>query len=125
VVLGGRGSLARCLVVWMSGTVVLAAAGRGLGPPVTACWVHRRSLDALPLDQALTRLAAVVLLVGAVWGWLGLTSTVIEAMSARSRGKGPEMRLISRNMRRSFEASAAGLGIDRRGRIERRTTRPA
>ena len=79
MVLGGRGSLTRCLVMWMSGTAVLAAAGRGLGPTVTACWGHRRSLDTLALDQALTGLAAAVLLVAAAWGWLGLTTTVLEA----------------------------------------------
>jgi hypothetical protein len=79
VVLGSRGSLGRCLLVWVTGTSILGAVARTVLPVAGEGWSHRAAPSALPLDRALVDLAAVVLVGCAVWAWLALTVTVLEA----------------------------------------------
>jgi hypothetical protein len=86
VLLGDRGSRRRCLIVWVSGTGVLVAAGLPLLPAAHTAWADRSQVDALPLDRVLATLAGCALLVCLVWAWIGLCAAVVEAR----RGPGPE-----------------------------------
>lgn len=79
MLLGSRGSRWRCLLVWSSGTSVLAALAVVLGPGAGELWAARASLGALPLDRALLDLASCVLQGCVGWAWLALSATVVEA----------------------------------------------
>ena len=79
MLLGDRGSRWRCLLVWVSGTSSLALVALLLRPEACRAWAARGSLDAMPLDRALTLLAACALLGSVAWTWLALTATVVEA----------------------------------------------
>lgn len=81
--LGNRGDsgparAGRCLLVWLSGTSLLATVGR-LTRPAAAPALHG-SLAHERLDRALVELAALTLLGCLAWGWLALTVTVVEAV---------------------------------------------
>jgi hypothetical protein len=94
VALGNRGSLARCLLIWSCATSAVTGAGRLTGPSLRAgvsALVQQR-LDAVPLDGALTDLAAALLLGCAAWLWLGTSYVVLEALRGRAPGpeRGPE-----------------------------------
>ena len=79
MLLGDRGSRWRCLFVWMSGTSSLGAAAFLLRATARRAWADRCSFGALPLDRALSEIAAGVLLGCLAWGWLVLTAAVAEA----------------------------------------------
>ena len=91
--LGRCGRLARCLLVWLAGTSVLAAGAGVVLPHALEGWSRRGSLTSLPLDRALSDLAAAVLLACGAWAWLALSGTVLEAghgrAVARERVAGP------------------------------------
>jgi hypothetical protein len=91
--LGRCGRLARCLLVWVAGTSVLAAGAGVVLPHALEGWSRRGSLTSLPLDRALSDLAAAVLLACGAWAWLALSGTVLEAghgrAVARERVAGP------------------------------------
>jgi len=81
MLLGNRGSAWRCLLVWV---VATGLAGLGAAWSVVTArptWSAARAgaLDALPLDRALTGLAATALLGCALWAWAVTTVTVLEA----------------------------------------------
>jgi hypothetical protein len=63
----------------MSGTSTLGSVALLACPEAARLVGTRTSLSTLPLDQALVGLAACVLLLCAVWAWLGLSATVVEA----------------------------------------------
>ena len=77
--LGDRGSRSRCLLVWASGSSTLAVVVLLAGRDVGRLWRARASLGAVPLDVALVEVAACVVVACAVWAWLALTATVVEA----------------------------------------------
>ena len=81
MILGSRGSRSRCLVVGSGATAALVVTGWVTRAGVTdaATAVARHRLDLLPLDRALTDLAAAVLLGCAAWLWLLTSYVVLEA----------------------------------------------
>ena len=76
MVLGDRGSRWRCLLVWASGTSTLALVTLLVLPRARPVWT---SLPARPLDAALVDVSACVVLGCALWVWLALTATVVQA----------------------------------------------
>ena len=76
MVLGDRGSRWRCLLVWASGTSTLALVTLLVLPRARPVWT---SLPARPLDAALVDVSACVVLGCALWAWLALTATVVQA----------------------------------------------
>jgi nucleoid-associated protein YgaU len=81
MLLGNRGSRWRCLIVWSMATTSAALAAGWSTAVAHPAWsaVRTGQLDALPLDRALTGLAATALLGCAVWAWVVTTVTVLEA----------------------------------------------
>lgn len=79
--LGSRDSRMRCLAVWIGATAGLLATWwltrAGLGDAAVVIVRHR--LGMLPLDRALTDLAAALLLGCGCWLWLVTTYVVLEA----------------------------------------------
>lgn len=66
----------------MAGTCVLAGPALVAGAMLVHSWNAGPSPAALPLDRALTELSAGVLVGCALWAWVGLTATVLEAVLA-------------------------------------------
>jgi hypothetical protein len=81
MLLGNPGSAWRCFLVWSVATVgaVLVVVETATVASPTWSAVHSGTLDALPLDGALSGLAATVLLACAAWAWIATTATVLAA----------------------------------------------
>jgi len=86
--LGDRGSAWRCLLVWAVATAVAVIGSVWSAATARPTWsaVGSGALPALPLDRALTGLAATALLGCCGWMWVSTTATVLEAArGVRSR----------------------------------------
>jgi nucleoid-associated protein YgaU len=70
--------------VWLCGTAALLGPAWLVGRVARRAWTRPSGVATLPFDQALTELAAAVLLGCALWAWLAITATVVEA----TRGTG-------------------------------------
>ncbi len=109
MILGSRGSRSRCLVVGSGATAALVVTGWVTRAGVTdaATAVARHRLDLLPLDRALTDLAAAVLLGCAAWLWLLTSYVVLEA----ARGQqGHRSHWVPTRLRR-LVLSACGVAV--------------
>jgi nucleoid-associated protein YgaU len=71
----------RCLLVWATGSGAAAGVALTAGPAAVEAAAAARTgtFHLLPLDRALSDLAAAVTVGCAVWGWLAMTLTVVEA----------------------------------------------
>jgi nucleoid-associated protein YgaU len=80
-VLGTRGHTCRCLLVWAAGSAAVAGAVSTARPAAVEATIVVRTgtFGLMPLDRALFDLAAAVAVGCALWGWLALTVTVVEA----------------------------------------------
>jgi hypothetical protein len=89
MLLGNRGSTGRCLLVWVMATLVTGLVVAGSADVANATWSPAAAggLDALPLDDALTGLAATALLACALWAWLVTGVTVLEAWHGVRSGR--------------------------------------
>jgi hypothetical protein len=91
VSLGKHGTWWRCLLVWLVADVALGLPCAVAVPVVRAGWWSAAGadrgagLDRLPLDTALTALAATALVICAGWAWLAVTAEVLAAARGRSR----------------------------------------
>jgi LysM domain len=81
MILGNRGSAWRCLLVWVLATALAALTSAWPVAAARPTWSAARAgaLDTLPLDRAVTGLAATALIGCAVWAWAATTATVLEA----------------------------------------------
>ena len=81
MLLGNRGGAWRCLLVWVVATALAALAAAWSAATARPTWsaAHAGALNTLPLDRALTGLAATALLGCAGWAWAATTATVLEA----------------------------------------------
>ena len=88
MLLGNRGSAWRCFLVWSVATVAAALvgdAGATAARPTRSA-LRAGTLDALPLDRALTGLAGTALLGCAGWAWVATTATVLDARRGVTAG---------------------------------------
>lgn len=79
MVLGDRGSVWRCLMVWAFGTSTLATVVLLVLPRAAGLWTARSQLEVVPLDLALVDASACVVVACAAWAWLAVTAAVTEA----------------------------------------------
>lgn len=82
MLLGTRARLLRCTLVWSTGSAGLAGAALAAGQAAAeACTLLRTgAFGRLPLDRALADLAAGVVVACALWGWLAMSATVLDAV---------------------------------------------
>ena len=79
MLLGDRGSVWRCLVVWALATATLATVMLLALPSAAGLWTAHSSLDAVPLDLAIVDASACVVVACAAWAWFAVTAAVAEA----------------------------------------------
>lgn len=85
--LGTRGSLGRCLLVWLLAGLAAAWTSAPAASFAVSRWhaARREGLDRVPLDSALLAVAAAAVVACAAWAWLAVTVEVLEAARGRAR----------------------------------------
>jgi nucleoid-associated protein YgaU len=114
VLLGSGRHVPRCLLVWAIGSAALAGAALTARPAAAEAWTAARTgtVDLLPFDRAIGDLAAAVAVGCAVWAWLTMTVTVVDAARGRhpACGRGGARRPVPHGVRRLVLA-ACGVAI--------------
>lgn len=97
---GMKRSLSRCLLVWLTTTLLILALVHMIAPDLVAAAaaINGPGLDTQPFDTILLWLCATAATVCACWLWAGTTAVVLEAV--RGTGRPWQLRGVPAPLRR-------------------------